>query len=192
MCDTTGPKIWARQVPGRRWAQRRRVGVAEHAGERHPSHGSGLGASIASAKRKGPVYGFSPRARGGRSSSGVASAASYSGGARTASGKRSKQRCVGLLDCPNRLRMCLWGRYGGQGGREPIRGEEILGDRLTGGGGPSRIPALQARGRGQQARGGSWARGGAPAVVGRGWEAVAWPVRGGARRGGAERREGGG
>jgi hypothetical protein len=38
---------------------------------------------------------------------------------------------------------------------------------------------------GQQARGRSWARGGAPAVVGRGWEAVAWPVRGGAeaRRG---------
>ena len=100
--------------------------------------GTGVGrfwGSGPSAKRKGPVYGFSPRVRGGRSSSGVASAASSSGGARTASGKRSKQRCVGLLDCPNRLRMCLWGRYGGQGGREPTGGEEILGDRLTGGGG---------------------------------------------------------
>ena len=82
--------------------------------------GTGVGrfwGSGPSAKRKGPVYGFSPRVRGGRSSSGVASAASSSGGARTALGKRSKQRCVRLLDCPNRLRMCLWGRYGGQGGR---------------------------------------------------------------------------
>jgi len=42
------------------------------------------------------------------------------------------------------------------------------------------IRRVQAGGRGQQARGRSWARGGAPAVVGRGWEAVAWPVRGGA------------
>ena len=53
------------------------------------------------------------------------------------------------------------------------------------------IRALQAGGRGQQARGRSWARGGPPAVVGRGWEAVAWPVRGGAeaRRGKAARRQ---
>ena len=74
-----------------------------------------------------------------RSCGGVAP--SSSGGARTASGKRSKQRCVGLLDCTNRLRMCLWGRYGGQGGREPTRGEELLGGRLTGSGGPSRNPS---------------------------------------------------
>ena len=57
MRDTIEPKIWARQVSGRRWAQRRRVGVAEHAGERHPSLGLGLGASIASAKGKGRFTG---------------------------------------------------------------------------------------------------------------------------------------
>ena len=52
------------------------------------------------------------------------------------------------------------------------------------------IRRVQAGGRGQQARGRSWARGGAPAVVGQGWEAVAWPVRGGAeaRRGKAAQR----
>jgi hypothetical protein len=57
MRDTTRPKIWARQVSGRRWAQRRRVGVAEHASERRPSLGLGLGASKASAKGKGRVTG---------------------------------------------------------------------------------------------------------------------------------------
>ena len=53
------------------------------------------------------------------------------------------------------------------------------------------IRRVQAGGRGQQARGRSWARGGVPAVVGRGWEAVAWPVCGGAeaRRGKAARRQ---
>jgi len=44
----------------------------------------------------------------------------------------------------------------------------------------SKIRRVQAGGRGQQARGKSWARGGAPEVVGRGRETVAWPVRGGA------------
>ena len=57
MRDTIEPKIWARQVSGRRWAQRRRVGVAKHAGERRSSLGLGLDASIASAKGKGRVMG---------------------------------------------------------------------------------------------------------------------------------------
>jgi len=52
--------------------------------------------------------------------------------------------------------------------------------RLTGGGLWSKIRRVQAGGRGQQTRGRSWARGGAPEVVGRGREAVAWPVHGGA------------
>ena len=43
-----------------------------------------------------------------------------------------------------------------------------------------KIRRVQAGGRGQQARGRSWARGGAPEVVGRGRETVAWPVRDGA------------
>ena len=51
------PGVTVRQVSGRRWAQRRRVGMAEHAGERRSSLGLGLGASIASAKGKGRVTG---------------------------------------------------------------------------------------------------------------------------------------
>ena len=39
-------------MPERRWVQRRRVGVAEHAGKRRSGLGLGLGASIASAKER--------------------------------------------------------------------------------------------------------------------------------------------
>jgi hypothetical protein len=52
--------------------------------------------------------------------------------------------------------------------------------RLTGDGLWSKIRRVQAGGRGQQARARSCVRGGGPEVVGRGREAVAWPVRSGA------------
>ena len=52
------------------------------------------------------------------------------------------------------------------------------------------IPAVALEDSGQACTGRSWARGRAPAGVGRGWEAVAWLIRGGGVSC-SERRQGG-
>ena len=103
-------------------------------------------------------------------------------------GEESLRVFSGLLGSTVQIMAVLWRFHGGSGRSGIAGGEELLGGRLTGGGSGRKIRRVQAVGRGQQARGESCARGGAPDVVGRVRETVAWPVRGGAevrRLGGA-------
>jgi hypothetical protein len=117
----------------------------------------------------------------GRGSGAAVPAVRSRGGVRSESGKEQLRGASGLLDPVIRRVESLRRFYGGSGRVRDHRRREIerrsyspaAGRGLKSGVGMARTGASELGG-------GSWARGGAPAGVVRGWEAVAWLVRGGA------------
>ena len=111
------------------------------------------------------------------------SAARLGGGVGTKLAVRSVACSSGLRISTGRrgVELRRWPR--GQEGPGINGGEQLLDDRSTcGGDDRARFRRGRALGPVQMAREASWMHDGASAVLGRAWEAVAWPVCGGAGR----------